>query len=248
MESRDLRFGRGRIVLIVGVAVLLLASLGGLALLTHSDDPPIDQAAGSDVVTGDRSDQPEVADASAAAGSSDLSTKAVPPERSPAEVEDAPRTTKKSAAPKREERAAPETVTCWNGEKVEPASGSCRLSPYDEDLLRFAFPVDWSACEASPRTPWNALSYDCYLEGAKIHVATYADRAGRLDRLRDYGYPGCATAPGGRMTCGPSDSGRYVRTYENPRLRLYISTDGEWADVLRSLPQRPAADLLTGTP
>jgi hypothetical protein len=139
-------------------------------------------------------------------------------------------------------------VTCWNGEKVEPASGSCRLSPYDKDLLRFAFPVDWSACEASPRTPWNALSYDCYLQGAKIHVATYADRAGRLDRLRDYGYPGCATAPGGRMTCGPSDSGRYVRTYENPRLRLYISTDGEWADVLRSLPQRPAADLLTGTP
>ena len=132
---------------------------------------------------------------------------------------------------------------CWTGRPG--ADGRCDIPVDRRDVLKSAFPLDWSACGRDAGTEYNGISFSCVVDGQMLHVATYNSKEERIARLTQYGFPQeCEKLSQGRMRCGPTPQGRVVLTYQNPDIRLYASSRSP--SVLAALPQRPARELLQG--
>ncbi len=137
--------------------------------------------------------------------------------------------------------------TCWDGASLDPDSSStCEIPTDSAAVLRVAFPVNWHRCVREGATSYNGISFYCKIRGGRVHIATYKTAEMRIGRLLDYGYPESCTSTGsGRITCGPTSKGRFVRTFDDPQILLYMSSDDP--GLLDSLPQASSMEMLRGT-
>jgi hypothetical protein len=146
--------------------------------------------------------------------------------------------------PEEEAAEEPEARVCWDG---TPAQGVCDLSSAEAGMWAFGFTRE--QCGHSGGHDHNVDSFSCYRgaygTGVRFHLATYRDQASRASRLSDYG--SCTPSTGQRITCGPTDTSRWVRTYRAPAGILFYASSTR-PQALAKLPQRSFRELKYGVP
>lgn len=152
-----------------------------------------------------------------------------------------------SSSPSAPPSAATASARCPDG-SVIAVGARCRVDTRAAALA--AFGLDAADCRASTSgSAWaGPVNMECL--GGAIHVAIYADAAKRAARMSAYGFGsgGCEILGGGRVLCGPTQNGRYLRSYGNGYgILVYASSEGADSATLRNLRQLPADALLKGT-
>lgn len=136
---------------------------------------------------------------------------------------------------------------CPDGSLVAGA-GICRVDTAGAALA--AFGLRASECARTTLGADHAGPVNFLCRSGQIHLAVYQNAQKRLARLQAYGLGsgGCVARPGGIIICGPTRTGRTIRSYDTASgILIYASVERGGAGTLNALTQLTVDQLRSGT-